>query len=238
MDRNQDIESFYRKFFGNKSRSRRRSLMIDESTDPMNLAQYNVRNTDVAIRIAGSDRSWAVHETIVAKYSNFFGRGLAGGFSESLKKEINLHEVNETIVDFVITYMYEGWVQAATKTFDIWMADLLPINTIAQILVLADYLDMPVLCYEAYKKIESGLARLVATARWDVQFSHSLCVRGKPFLEAVEVLENGSIIGADISAKITDLLTGLKGVNTLQDAARVFESIFGDSTTLDWELQW
>ncbi|KAI0148183.1 hypothetical protein F4776DRAFT_606509 [Hypoxylon sp. NC0597] len=201
--------------------------------------QYDEQAPDAIIQTGISGKIWAVHLEVITSQSNYFRRAIASGFLEAHTKAFHMYEVNAQLMGFVVEYLYNGWDYAVTTTFGGWNGDSIIIKRIAEFMILADYLDIPTLCYEAYSRIHYKLAALVVRAR-DVQFSHYLCVRRKPFDAAIQVLlKSKTVLGHTMATRMKGFLSNLVGVNDLSQADKVYREAFdGDWKYLDEELQW
>ncbi|KAI1779588.1 hypothetical protein F4818DRAFT_453639 [Hypoxylon cercidicola] len=195
---------------------------------------------EVSIKLSSSWRTWVVRQETISNHSNFFRIAFAGGFEEASSKSITLEDVDEHRMAFVIDYIHNGWHSAVKKTFHLSSESLLRTASIAEILILADYLDMPSLTYGSYTNLQHRLVELVMQARIDLQFAHNLCVRKKEFVQAARILiHSGCIIGTDLGHKIRRLLKMLEGVHDLDGARNAFEAVFPDEKwMIDRELQW
>ncbi|KAI1759366.1 hypothetical protein GGR53DRAFT_527491 [Hypoxylon sp. FL1150] len=195
---------------------------------------------DVTIKLGNSPRTWKAHKEVVSSYSNFFRCAFGGHFREALSHSITLKEVSEKGVDFAINYMYHGWEIARTKTFrvtdDVYLDNML----IADILILADYLDMPTLMWAAHEKLMWRVLDLVMLARSDIQFGHKLTVRKNKFVPvAKELIQSNCIIGRDLGTDILELLKKLQNVNSFTVAKDAFLAVFPHSTwMMVMEIDW
>ncbi|KAI1143195.1 hypothetical protein F5Y05DRAFT_420927 [Hypoxylon sp. FL0543] len=215
-------------------------LMVPPTHDFTEETPDNAQPTDTIIKIGETRKTWAVHVQVIVNQSNYFRRAIASGFLESSTRIFELYEIDAEAMDFVVKYFYQGWHEAASHTFGLWTGDLMKIKDMAKIMILADYLDIPALCYDAYRQILSKLARLVVDARSDIQFAHNLYVKKKPFVEAIDVLDNSrNVLGVTLSVRMKRFLRNLHQVHDLANAIRVYREAFADDVLfLDRELQW
>ncbi|KAI2633783.1 hypothetical protein GGS26DRAFT_597955 [Hypomontagnella submonticulosa] len=174
---------------------------------------------DVKISISESGESWMAYSDVITTQSNFFNKVLSCGMIESHTKEINMHELEAQSMDFVLTYMHEGWDSAVEAHFEDLKGEELSMIDNAGIILLADYLDMPLLGYEAYYRILLSLVGLVkkvgevekcifngfahngrdyywcamdgCAVDWSANNWHTChwCALQKPFIAAAEVLK-------------------------------------------------
>ncbi|KAI1097595.1 hypothetical protein F4804DRAFT_347054 [Jackrogersella minutella] len=221
----------------------RQGLMVDNRT-PFRNTKYNFTtlqdaNYNLSVGL-DTHIPRLVHFDVITLHSNFFRRALSGGLQESRLKAVKLHDVDEQILEFFITYIYEGWTAAIENTFSVYSEENVTPSIIAKIMIFADYLDAPGLCYEAYSNILSRIARLTMKARNDIQFVHNLCVRQKPFIAACQVLQQSRTkVGLDLATQINRLMNGLQHAHKLEEAIQVFRKNFeNDWWILDRELQW
>ncbi|OTA84422.1 hypothetical protein M434DRAFT_36480 [Hypoxylon sp. CO27-5] len=218
---------------------RRQELMVPLNDDFPGENRHSAKVPDTIIQIGKFGKAWGVHLEVITNQSNYFRRALAGGFLEGRTKTFHMYEVNRQAMGFVVEYLYHGWDHAASVTFGGWKGDRMTVKDISEVMILADYLDIPTLCYVAYSRIHYRLAALVVRAR-DVQFAHYLCVRRKPFAAAIHVLlKSKTVLGHSMAMRMKGFLSNLKGVNDLPQAVRVYREAFeGDWKYLDEELQW
>ncbi|KAI1779586.1 hypothetical protein F4818DRAFT_453636 [Hypoxylon cercidicola] len=221
------LEAFFNRYY--KASNPKESSLVDNSTNLVERTDYDFETVDTNVSAEGYRYSWPLHAEVLRKYSNFFRRALARHSGK-----VMLKPVDPEIMSFIISWMYDGWNEAATNLFGCvnglerdFRRNPLPVDTIANTMVLGSYLDMPLLCYEAHWGIMLQLAMLVVEVRDDSYFSHKLYWKQKPFLRAADALEGGgTFLGAELGQMIREFMEGLKGVHNVGEASEVYKRVF------------
>lgn len=105
----------------------------------------------------------------------------------------------------------------------------------AMILLLGDYLDMPLLCYESRHRIIQELVDVVVSVERQLAFNYILRLKQAPFVRAADILhDSGTILGEELAQGIKDLFKDLEGVHNLRRAIEGFMRAFPDE---DWMLE-
>ncbi|KAI1779587.1 hypothetical protein F4818DRAFT_436890 [Hypoxylon cercidicola] len=236
------VNAFFDRYYRNVHQSRR-ALMASPDIDYINrYIEFDAGTVDMRIAMAGdTSRHWDLHSDVVIKYSNFFRMALSGKFADLTTLHIPVHP---DIMSFIVTWMYNGWDYDSLKAVNLHREPESERKSetviAARILLAADYLDMPQLCYDCYEAIIYRLVRLIMSAD-DPQFAHDLIVKQQPFVEAADVLRNsGARLVNEFAHGITDLLQDLARPNpSLNGAARDFVRIFPhEALILYREMSW
>ncbi|KAI8964865.1 hypothetical protein F5Y11DRAFT_363131 [Daldinia sp. FL1419] len=238
----QSATMFFDRFYS--THKDRAMLMIEPKFVPFEPGEYD-EAPDAIVSIEGSDRTWSMHSKALSSHSNFFRRAFSGKFREAGTKEIKLHEIKlheikEVMVEFIMRYVYEGWYPAIYSV--VGVQDDIPqvMPKIAEIMLVADYLDMPNLCYQAYRRIQTKISRIVVDARSNIQFQHYIFVKQQPFLKAARILAgSGTPLGVEYAKNIRTFFRNLRGKNALPEALAAFcEAFEDDFSIVELELQW
>ncbi|KAI0006866.1 hypothetical protein F4779DRAFT_620219 [Xylariaceae sp. FL0662B] len=224
----------------------RRALMVDPTLTKVEPIEYDTWTTDVKIRCGGE--LWFVHTDVITRYSNFFKRALYGGFREANAKEVVVRGVDKKIMGFVIEYVYSGWRSAITKLVVAKLATVrqmgafsyVSTETIAKILIVADYLDMEVLRGDAYSELCLQIAAIVREVKYEIQWKHNLGRLRPGFVAASEILRSqGSSPYREIGERIVRFLNSLMLVDLLRDAFYLYSVTFPDGMSeINWVFQW
>ncbi|KAI0378018.1 hypothetical protein F5Y04DRAFT_284255 [Hypomontagnella monticulosa] len=174
----------------------------------------STRAPDVRILTDEPDKSWVVHSDVIAKQSVFFSKALSSGLAESCTKEINMHDFEAQSIDFIVTFIYKGWHAAIDVCFADADWDEPTLAELAEILLLADYLDMPLLGFEAYSRIIGSLVRgFVLKSEEGAASVREPRELEEPFVDMVQVLkESRTIIGDRLSEKIECLFEIIRNI--------------------------
>lgn len=122
---------------------------------------------------------------------------------------------------------------AFQKALGTWSSLMVNIDVIAQVLLVADYLDMPFLIEQAYSTICTRLVGFAAASRWDCQWIHNLHRGKKEFLAVADVFfQRGSPLGLKIAQRIQDLMKRLEVITDADAVLAELLSTFPDQQTL------
>ncbi|KAI0378019.1 hypothetical protein F5Y04DRAFT_284256 [Hypomontagnella monticulosa] len=187
---------------------------------------WETKTPDVRLIIGETGKRWKVHSEVLTVYSKFFERALTIGFRETRTREVTVYEWHRKLVDFVVFYMYKGWDTAAERIF---ASKKVPLHEAADLILFADYLDMPDLCYSAYHSILVDVIALLIRTRWDARFIHNLYKLKQPFIRAACVLtDSRTQVGRDVGYKILRFLDTLEDNPKQLKAMDSFDEIFVD----------
>ncbi|KAI2782438.1 hypothetical protein F4815DRAFT_497828 [Daldinia loculata] len=202
--------------------------------------KYEDETADIKILLPEIKEAWLVHSDVITDKSNFFRMALATPLLESRTKEIKLYGIDGAIMEFIVKYMYSDWSSAATLAFGLEGGAAVPPRYIAEILIVADFLDIPQLCYAAYHMLLSGMAGLVMRSKTHAICSHILYCASDTFLRAASVLEESKTkVGLDLGGAIYRLMERLGKAWNLDQAVEAFVDTFPeDRFIIDLELQW
>ncbi|KAL8793622.1 MAG: hypothetical protein Q9195_003774 [Heterodermia aff. obscurata] len=117
---------------------------MGETSDPVTMAQTLEH---MALFFARS-RKWKAHRVIVYAASNFFLKAGEGAFQEGQTKHIELKEMDPTVLDKVLTYIYKHDYEAEAES---------AITLHPEVYKLADFLDMQPLKQLVRKKFADTL---------------------------------------------------------------------------------
>ncbi|KAI1468680.1 uncharacterized protein F4812DRAFT_458209 [Daldinia caldariorum] len=189
------------------------------------------------VTISMEERKWAVHSSVIASESNFFRAALRYPFVESQTGVIWLYELDPELVDFAIHYMYNTDFDNAARRVWNHPGSAVPPQTTADILVVADYLDMPGLMYRAYHTLVTGMARLAARKS---QVGPAYAGESCPidYLGAAGILEDSAtMVGLDLGEHIRTLAAKLSKARSFAKARDAFKEVFPDEKAIfDAEL--
>ncbi|KAI1079823.1 hypothetical protein F5B20DRAFT_580976 [Whalleya microplaca] len=222
----------------------RQALMVDPTLHAVEPVEYNAETADVRILCGG--RSWPVHADVITKYSNFFKRALSGFFLEARTKEITMHGIDHKMIDLVIDYVYSGWRSLRRRRLKIpmerrrglWKIPNVHIETIAQLLIAADYLDMELLCRDAYSEICEQVAKVVFQTRSEIQWKHNVGRDRPTFMATADILRRqGSSKFLQTGQRIARFFNEVMLVDGYDDAfalyCRTFPDRDGDSDCIN-----
>ncbi|KAI0117070.1 hypothetical protein F4814DRAFT_273961 [Daldinia grandis] len=202
--------------------------------------KYDDIPTDAVISLPECEESWPVHSKVIIEQSNLFRMALALPFSESTSKEIKLYDIDVKIMKFIVKYMYKDWHSAVVEVFKERSGDAVSPSKIAEVLIVADYLDMPQLCYSAYRMFLCKIADLVEMTKTEALYSHTPYRARMSFLRAAVVLEKSRTkVGLDLADATRKLMDKLRVARDLNCAVEAFMRVFpDDSSIIKFELQW
>ncbi|KAI1656689.1 hypothetical protein F4813DRAFT_390396 [Daldinia decipiens] len=236
----ESVATFFDRYHRYPSRREGRMVTPVFDMDYTSVPRHGDEPADITISLPKSGKSWLVHRGVISDQSNFFRMALATPLLESRTDEIKLDEIDDTIMEFIIKFMYKDWSSAATAAFGLEDGAEVPPRSIAEILIAADFLDIPRLCYAAYHMMLSGMASLVMMSRTEPLYSHALYLARHPFLCAAIVLERSKTkVGMDLAEGIQKLMLKLGKARHLEQAIRAFIDTFPDDhSIIGLELQW
>ncbi|KAI0852572.1 hypothetical protein F5Y00DRAFT_273150 [Daldinia vernicosa] len=238
---NESVTSFFNRYHRHPSRIIEERMVTPAfDLDYIPAPTYENKPTDIRILLPESKKEWRVHSDVITGESNFFRMALAGPFLESRTKEIKLYEIDDKIMEFVVKYMYKGWSSAATSAFGLEDGAAVPPSEIAEILIAADFLDVPRLCYAAYHMMLRGMVSVVVLAKTESPYSHVSHRARQPFLRAAGVLEKSKTdVGIDLAGGIRMLMEKLRKAWDLDSAVKAFVDAFPtDHSLVNLELLW
>ncbi|XXG94244.1 hypothetical protein Hte_000498 [Hypoxylon texense] len=200
-------------------------LMVDDRLEAVKPTLYLRSTADTHVSIKGVNDPWALHAEVLHKYSNFFRRALSENSEDTPIKNISLGSVDAKMMSFVASWMYYGWDRATSKTFG--SKECLPAATMAKIFLLADHLDMPLLCYESRCRILQELARAVASARRHLAINHCVLKQVYPFQQVGKVLrDSGTVQGDQLGREIENFIQNVKGAHNWFGVTKAFLAVF------------
>ncbi|KAF3055983.1 hypothetical protein GL218_07269 [Daldinia childiae] len=235
----ESITSFFNRYHRYPSRQER-VVTPAFNLDYTPLPKHEEESADITIWLPEFKREWRVHRDVITGQSNFFRMALAVPLLESRTKEIELYEIDATIMNFIVVFMYEDWSSAATSAFGLEGGGDVPPPIIAEILIAADFLDIPRLCYAAYHMMLSGIVSLVMRTKAETTRSRVFDLAKQAFCIAAITLEiSGTKVGLDLAEAIQKFLEKTRRAQDLDRAAEAFVEAFpNDRAIIDLELQW
>ncbi|OTB02363.1 hypothetical protein M426DRAFT_264693 [Hypoxylon sp. CI-4A] len=224
----EEMREFYYRY--HKAQKVRDNLKVDFTAtrhqgDVKGLGEFNPETADLVIKCETGE-SWKTSSDIVSKQSNYFRAALRHEFKETQDGVFTLPGFKREILEFLVAFFHKGWHKAVEDTFGSFNYNRLPM---ADILAMADYLDVPVLCWEVYNDIENRLARFGIEIQWEDQWRKKVQLQKRIFWKLARNLEATKIyVGMDIADSIRRYFTRISDAQESWHVSKAFLDIFLD----------